>query len=170
MGAWIDSVARTIARGTSRRSFLKLVGATVAGGAATALTGNEAEAAPPCHAGYKCDPSLGCCSIMDCVTLRGARNSVCQCKPAPCPTNYVLDATCSCVCPSGYVLMNGGCFKSCPSGTECSSPCQKCVVTASRAICVTRTEDSCFSSTGGVCPAREFCGDIDVFGETGNCL
>jgi hypothetical protein len=64
MENWVDDLARALARDGSRRTVLKVLGATAAGGMLALLGGGRTEAAPKkCReAGHSCEDGQECCS------------------------------------------------------------------------------------------------------------
>src|SRR5262249_34838868 len=98
-----------------------------------ALAGGSAEAAPACRkAGHPCEGNQECCEGLVCVDAPGpgqAARCVAPTCDNTCGTNFVQQSDCSCLCPSsGFKVIGGLCFKTCPAGGACS--CGVCIASA----------------------------------------
>jgi hypothetical protein len=126
MSHGFDELSRELARPTSRRGVLKMIGgAAAAATAATLVRPFRAEAACPsgapvcgtgcCAAGETCtDPSSGCCCA----------SGTTPCGPACCKSGIAcVDAASGiCGCPAGYTSCGRGSnLTCCPAGKACGS-------------------------------------------------
>lgn len=87
----------------------------------------------------------------DCNPAQSCAAGVCVCPPDTCPRNFVQQPDCTCACPAGFELVNGGCFRicnttSCP-GSACL--CQGSMAGSGNFLCVDRL------GMGPACPASD---------------
>lgn len=106
-----------------------------------------------------CDGTLNCGT---CTSPRSCLNGTCTC-PSSCPAKFVQQADCTCVCPAGHELVNGGCFQraigacgGCGSGCNCSSQ----ISGSSNILCISPLDVTCpdnVCATGTACLMRYIC-------------
>ena len=123
-GDRFDEFTRAITRDTSRRGFLKKVGAGVAGVLGASAAVEETRAAPKkCkYQGSSCKGNAECCSLNCCNRVCCGDGQVCcngQCVRA-CPSGQALDGACTCQATT----------PACASAAQCpqsSDPCRPAV-------------------------------------------
>jgi hypothetical protein len=155
-----DSAARGLADGSvSRGKALRMLAASLFGGALVAAPAAVAVAAPKPGAGG----SKGC------PTGQVRVNGQCQCPTDPCPVSgQTRNAQCQCECPGGQQVVNGACVpgctgggqvlcegqcvQACSGGQELNAACQcVCPTTACSVTGQTRNEQTCQCE----CPAGQ---------------
>lgn len=76
-----------------------------------------------CQNGGTLNDDCSCTCTNTCESGKSL-NSICVCCPT-CPENYVAQTDCTCVCPTGYEVVNGGCFKI-TTGSDCPGCAPAC--------------------------------------------
>src|SRR5438128_2120997 len=103
MGEWIDSVARALAGGASRREAVRKIGGGLVAVAAASLLGSEtARAKPSCRdEAHPCEGNQECCEGLVCTPAAGPGSAKRCAKPACRPLTS---------CPSGACgTISNGC-------------------------------------------------------------
>ncbi len=136
-GDRFDEFTRAITRDTSRRGFLKKVGAGIAGVLGASAAAAEAQAAPKkCkYQGSSCKGNADCCSLNCC-------NRVC--------------------CGDGQVCCNGQCVRSCPAGQALDGACT-CQATTPACTSAAQCPQSPDPCRQAVCVSGQ-CGFADLNG------
>ena len=123
-GDRFDQFTRAITRDTSRRGFLKKLGAGIAGilGASAAVEETQAGPKKCKYQGSNCKGNADCCSLTCCNRVCCGDGQVCcngQCVRA-CPSGQALDGACTCQSTT----------PACTSAAQCpqsSDPCRAAV-------------------------------------------
>jgi hypothetical protein len=149
MGEWIDSVARAVASGTSRRQALRRIGGGLAAMAVASLLGGEtAQAKPACREeGHPCEGNQECCSGLVCLQKGEAGpGNARRCGPPPCsPAGGACAATADCC--TGATCVGGAC---CPTNQVCKGPAGQ--------ICCPNGQ-VCINNGTQCCPSGQVCND-----------
>jgi len=151
----LDELARGLASGNlSRAKALKLMGATLVGGALASIPGIAM--AKPKPAGRKCNHDHQCesgqCVSGECQPSCIPNGDPCTEATAPqCCSGNCSNGFC---CPTGYVgLSNGTCAKTCTTNDDCPG-CSFCG--GDIGVCAgSSTSQSCTSDID--CPSGQFC-------------
>jgi hypothetical protein len=132
-----DDLTRALARGTSRRQALKLLGGSLAGGLLAFLGVGEAAADNLCKPiGKKCNKTSQCCGVANATVTCNGTCQVGACKagfgncddnPAngcetPLNTNTNCGA-CGNACTEDQTCQDGKCVSVCPPSPACSDTC-----------------------------------------------
>jgi hypothetical protein len=177
-----DDLTRALARGTSRRQALKLLGGSLAGGLLAVLGVGEAAADDTCKPiGKKCKKNSQCCSG-NCAngtcapTCPSANVCGSTCLTAPCDANQCLtcdptSGTCASNCTSDQTCSNGVCCASGKVGLSngtCATPCNPFILGSCGVgcNCIRESSGTTFCAGSGTpnscettrdCPPGQFC-------------
>ena len=156
-----DDLTRALATTTSRRTVLKTLAGSAAGGLLALLGVREAAADDTCKpTGKKCRKAAQCCASTVAHATATCTNRTCG---FACDATYRLcNGTCipeahcctAADCTTGYVCENGACFKSCDpnASVSCTGPCSTSCFCNPSGICV---DESTFA--GGACASTADC-------------
>jgi hypothetical protein len=170
-GKRFDNLTRSVARATSRRTFLASVGAGLAG----LVGGASALAAPRCkRLGQRCHSNADCCPEQNnaiCAAFSG------QCEACPAGSTVCGGACVATACAGGQVFNPTTCQCSCPGGTIFCANTGTCrdLNTDERACgsCATICAAGA-TCLGGVCTCpsgSQLCGSVcrDILFDEQNC-
>jgi hypothetical protein len=148
-----DNLTRALARGTSRRQALKLLGGSLAGGLLSFLGVGDAAADDCKRNGKACKKNKQCCS-------GNCADGFCAPLCPPCDAcSTCSGGTCVSRCGPGQdCLGNGTCATPCTTNVDCPG-CTACAPDVSGVnYCANNTPDIVICTSDSTCPEGQFCG------------
>jgi hypothetical protein len=141
---WLDTLARTVASGHSRRAFLGRTGTGLVGTVLALLTPRWVGAAAPCPSNQKCGNTC-CPSGSRCIS--GGGKPRCVCDATSCPNGCCQGGTCQAGTTAAACGSGGTACQACTGGTSCCA-----------GTCVNlQTNPNNCGACGHICPPGQSC-------------